>query len=147
MGTIVSSFPGNILPKPCSPTAVTYTMSLSQSAQMFCPGGNCGFPGAAVGVAGAGLVSGAVTCLSPAMPGMVTGEGTRPELVTPEWTTPELHSAAIGDDVMTKCNIYNMDKWHIIIVVFKLLFTHSAYYFYILYFFVNYNLFNKVLQH
>lgn len=38
----------------------TYTISLSQSAQIFWPGGNCG-------VDGAGLFSGAWTCLRPAV--------------------------------------------------------------------------------
>lgn len=48
-------------------------MSLSQSAQMFWPGGSWG-------VAGAGLVSGATTCLSPATP-VDAGADTTPEFV------------------------------------------------------------------
>lgn len=42
----------------------TYTMSLSQSAQMFCPGGRLD-----CGVVGRGFVSGAETGLSPARAG------------------------------------------------------------------------------
>lgn len=53
---------------------------------MFCPGGSCGFPGAVVGVvgAGAGLVSGAGIDLNPAIPGIVTGECVSPEMIDSE---------------------------------------------------------------
>lgn len=48
----------------------TYTIKRSQSAHIFCPGGNCGF-------GGCGLYSGADTCLKPATPRF--GDVTIPE--------------------------------------------------------------------
>lgn len=50
------------LPSQAIRSQITYTMSLSQSAQMFCPGGKCG----CAECRGCCLISGADTCLRPA---------------------------------------------------------------------------------